>query len=98
MKVKGRIDEALALLAEARDLADRTEERYYLSELHRFTGELLMRRSASERADADAIEASLRRAVAIAREQEARSFELRATTTPRHIAGMLSAESGSRDA
>ena len=78
---QARVDEALATLAEARAIAERTEERCYLSEIHRLHGELLMRKGPSTAGEADAIERVLGDAVAVARDQEARGFELRARTT-----------------
>ena len=73
----GRIDEALALLDEAEAIAERTRERYYLAETLRIRGELLSYRGEHP----DAVVAALERAVRVAREQEARSFELRAATS-----------------
>jgi predicted ATPase len=71
--LQGRLDEALAILRDVDALAEHTEERFYSSETHRLMGELLQRQGAP----ADAVEGALRRAVAIAQGQSARSFELR---------------------
>jgi predicted ATPase len=63
-----RLDDALAEL-------ERTEERLYEAEMHRIRGEILLQR---DPADTAAAERSLQAAIAIARSQKARSFELRA--------------------
>jgi class 3 adenylate cyclase/predicted ATPase len=71
----GKITEALAAVADGLAVARRLNERFVESELHRVQAELLLRK-----ADADpvAVEACLRRALDMAREQQARSLELRA--------------------
>ncbi len=46
--VAGQIDEALAAIEEARERAERTEERWYLPELLRLRGELLLRQGKAE--------------------------------------------------
>jgi predicted ATPase len=74
---QGRLDEALALLEDARATGERSEERYYAAEVHRLSGEIRRERDAP----AGEIEAPLREAVSIARVQEARGFELRAATS-----------------
>jgi predicted ATPase len=63
-----RLDLALAEL-------ERTEERLYEAEMHRIRGEILLKR---DPADTAAAERSLETAIAVARSQRARSFELRA--------------------
>ena len=63
-----RLDDALAVL-------ERTEQRYYEAELHRIRAAILLKRNP---ADTAAAEQSLQVAIAIARSQKARSFELRA--------------------
>ena len=77
----GRTDEGLVLLDEALTTAAATEERSCEADLLRLKGELLLqtaKRTARKAAiEADA-EAALRQALAIARRQGARSFELRA--------------------
>jgi predicted ATPase len=78
-----RIDEGLAVAAEALSLVEATGERFYEAELHRLRGEFLLRKApagrgssaASARAEA---EACFRRALDIARRQGAKSLELRA--------------------
>ncbi len=76
-KKAGRRDESLALLTEALDFASRSGEHFYEAELHRLRGELLL-----ESDDGDsALEAEqcFDRAIDIARQQSAKSFELRAS-------------------
>jgi predicted ATPase len=71
--------EGLRLLAEAIALTDKTEERWYEAELHRLQGELWL-----EQADSDAAaqaEACFQRALALARNQQAKSWELRTATS-----------------
>jgi predicted ATPase len=70
--------EGLAVLAEASDIMEDTDERLWEAELHRLKGELLLRVEGAERGGA---ERWLRRAVTVARQQEARLLELRAATS-----------------
>ncbi len=70
----GRIDEALLALAEAFAEVEKTEERWWEGELHRLRGELL--RSDEMNQDAEA-EACFRKAIDVARGQQAKSLELR---------------------
>jgi predicted ATPase len=69
----GQAEEALAAIAEALAVIDRTHEGYAEAELHRLNGEL-------QRNDADAA-ACFHRAIAVAQRQKAKSFELRAVTS-----------------
>ena len=71
----GRTTEALGALAEAMNRVAETDERYYEAELHRITGELLLKSEAGSQLGA---EVCFQKAFAVAREQKARSFELRA--------------------
>jgi tetratricopeptide (TPR) repeat protein len=71
----GRIEEGLGVLAEALEHAERTGERYYEAELYRFKGELLRQRGGAE----EEAEGCFHKAIEVARRQEARSWELRAT-------------------
>ena len=75
----GRTDEALALVAEARELIGKTDEGFYAGELHRLEGEL--RREKSGGADEAGVEACFERALDAARAEGARAFELRAATS-----------------
>jgi predicted ATPase len=67
---------ALTTLAEALALVEKTDERYWQTELYRLRAELLLMQGD----DAEA-EASLQKAVEVARGQSAKSWELRATTS-----------------
>jgi predicted ATPase/class 3 adenylate cyclase len=87
---QGETDEGLGAIAEALRTADVTAARLWEAELHRLRGELLLAR---DRADASGAEAAFREAIAIARWQHARSWELRAATSH---ARLLSAR-GMRD-
>ena len=71
----GRLDEGLAVLDEAAAHSERTGERYFMSDSHRWRGELLRARG-----DGAAAEASFLEALAIAGRQKALLFELRAAT------------------
>jgi predicted ATPase len=74
--IAGQFDDALAAIDQTLERAGRTEERWYLPELLRIRGELLIRRG-----DADAVATALQcfaDSLRWAREQKARSWELRA--------------------
>jgi adenylate cyclase len=72
----GRTDEALDLLVEALAFVERTDERYYEAEIRRLYGEVLLQQGNEAEA-----KASYRAAIEVARQQQARSWELRATTS-----------------
>jgi adenylate cyclase len=74
----GQSEEGLALIAEAQEFIEKTEERSVEAEMHRVKGELLLVRSASDPAQA---EASFREALEVARCRSAKSLELRAATS-----------------
>jgi predicted ATPase len=71
----GDIDAALGALTEALDRVENTGERWFEAELHRRRGETIAQRPGSNGGDA---EACLRRALAVARAQGAKMWELRA--------------------
>ena len=73
----GRFDDGARALDEALALAEKTEERFYEPELHRLRGELHL----AETNDQAAAEACFRTAIATARRQPSRAWELRATTS-----------------
>ena len=73
----GRAEEGLVAIDEALTEARTHNERWWDAELHRLRGELLLMRGA----DASDAEAALMRGIEIARSQQARSLELRATTS-----------------
>ena len=66
-----------ATLETARETASRTEERCYLSEIHRLSAQLLSE-SPDAASRAGEIEQHLREAIRVAQEQGARAFQLRA--------------------
>ena len=72
----GRFDEALGALARAFAVCERTGERFYLAELWRLQGEALAKQGRLPEA-----EESLHTAIGIARQQEARLFELRSAVS-----------------
>jgi predicted ATPase/class 3 adenylate cyclase len=71
----GRIEEGLSAVREALGEVEETDLRWYEPELNRLEGELLL---ASKEPEESSAEASFRNALAIAREQQAKSWELRA--------------------
>jgi predicted ATPase len=71
----GQVDEGMHLLAEALAMVDTTGERHTEAELHRLRGELLLRQAVPE---VQAAEACFHEALAVARRQQAKSWELRA--------------------
>jgi predicted ATPase len=73
---RGDLVGALNLLTEALVLVDQTGECWFGAELHRLKGELLWAMG-----DQDPAEAALRTAVALARDQDAKSWELRAAAS-----------------
>jgi predicted ATPase len=71
----GRVEEGLAALEEAIDVAKETNEPYYEAELHRLRGDALVKSGSVPLSEA---ESCFHRAIEIARQQQAKSFELRA--------------------
>lgn len=69
-------EEGLKRLAEAAELIERTEERWAAAEMHRLRGMLLLATN-----EHDAAEGSFNQALAVARRQNARFWELRAATS-----------------
>ena len=74
----GQIDAGLEVLAEAQSMSDKTGERFWLAEQLRLRGELLIRRGAPFRSEA---EACFQQSLEVARRQQAKSLELRAATS-----------------
>jgi predicted ATPase len=75
-------DEGLIVLDEAVALVHRTQEAYYLAELHRLKGELLLMQSSNLSGDTAAVAKAkecFHDAIRIARQQQAKSWELRAS-------------------
>jgi predicted ATPase len=74
----GQPDRGLTVLTEALELVGHTGERLWKAELYRLQGQLLLAHTRDNRPEA---ETCLRAALAIARSQQARSWELRAATS-----------------
>jgi predicted ATPase/class 3 adenylate cyclase len=74
----GRSEAAQRAIAEALMFAEESGEHWWVADLHRLKGELLLTRSAENRAEA---EACFRRALNVAHQQSGRAFELRAATS-----------------
>jgi predicted ATPase len=72
----GHLEEGLTTLAEALALVEEADERHWEAELHRLRGELLRMQGAEAEA-----EASFHKAIEVARRQQAKSWELRATVS-----------------
>jgi predicted ATPase len=72
----GHPDEGLAVLAEAQAVMAVTGVQWYAAELSRLKGALLLRQAVPDAAQA---EACFQQALAVARQQQAKSWELRAT-------------------
>jgi len=72
----GQTEETSVLLDDALQIVERTGERWFAAELNRQKGELLLRQGHCEQA-----EELYRKALSIAREQEAKMWELRAAVS-----------------
>ena len=72
----GQVQEGLARLADALALVEKTGERYYEAEVRRLKGDLLCMQGIGPAAEAEYEEA-----IQVARQQEAKSLELRATVS-----------------
>ncbi len=83
----GRLDDALATMQEGLDEVEATGQRFYEAELHRMRGELLL--ALGRHGDG---ESSLRRAVAVARDQGALPFRLRAEAALARLAAASAAD------
>jgi predicted ATPase len=68
----------LTVLTEALTHVDKTGERWYEPELYRLKGELLLQQNSDNQAKA---ESCLHQAITIAQNQQAKSLELRATSS-----------------
>jgi predicted ATPase/class 3 adenylate cyclase len=80
----GAVDEGLAAISEAQEMAKRTEDHFWDAELHRLRGEFVLARPGNE----EEAEKCFREALEVARRQGARSLELRAATSlARHRRG-----------
>ena len=74
----GHANEALDVLITALDMVEKTGERWFEAELYRLSGEWRLAHRRSDRGEA---ETAFRRAMAVAREQNAKLWELRAATS-----------------
>ncbi len=74
----GEPEAGLAVLTEALTLVETTGERWYEAEVYRLKGALLLQQHADHQAEA---ETCFHHAIEIARNQQAKSFELRAATS-----------------
>jgi predicted ATPase len=80
----GQFEEGMRLVADALTDVNRTGERFFEAELYRFRGELTLKQQSSGQSRATSVkqaESCFGRAIAIARQQQAKSWELRATTS-----------------
>ncbi len=86
----GQAEEGLRVVEEALAFVERTEERFYEAELHRLKGELLLAQEGKrqkpalglvEGAKIEEVEECFQKAINIDRQQEAKSWELRAATS-----------------
>ena len=75
-EIAGQIEDGAARLDQALQLVERTGERWFVAELDRQRGRLLLRQGHPE-----AAEELYRKALGIARDQEAKLWELRAATS-----------------
>jgi predicted ATPase len=80
----GQVEEGLSVVAEALAAVEKTEERWCEAELYRLRGELTLATSSVQRLGSSVqkeAEGYFLKAIEIARQQQARSWELRATTS-----------------
>ena len=75
-EITGQVKEGLTVLDDALRIVERTRERWTEAELYRHKGQLLLRQRNTE-----AAERFYHKALSIAREQEAKLWELRATVS-----------------
>jgi class 3 adenylate cyclase/predicted ATPase len=75
-EIAGQIEEAATQLDDALQIVEKTGERWFAAELNRRKGDLLLRQG-----DFEAVEELYRKALSIAREQEAKLWELRAAAS-----------------
>jgi class 3 adenylate cyclase/predicted ATPase len=75
-EIAGQVEEASTLLDDALQIVERTGERWFAAELNRQKGQLLLQQGHPE-----AAKELYRKALSIAREQEAKLWELRATVS-----------------
>jgi predicted ATPase len=78
----GQVEEGLATVSKALAAVEKTGERCWGAELYRLQGELLVRQPAHREQEA---EACFHQALAVARRQQAKSWELRAAMSLSHL-------------
>jgi len=91
-EIAGQIEESSTLLDDALQTVAKTEERWYAAELNRHKGQLLLRQGHTEAADE-----LYRKALSIAREQEAKLWELRAAASLARLRRDQDREAEARD-
>jgi len=91
-EIAGEVQEAVALLDDALRIADRTGERWLEAEAKEHKGRLLLRQG-----HAEAAEELYRKALSIAREQEAKLWELRAAVSLARLRGDQGYRTEARD-
>jgi predicted ATPase len=94
LALTGAIDDGLKVLAEALATAETSGARGADAELHRLRGDLLRRLPSPEFTE---VEACFRRALAVAREQGTRGFELRAAVSLARLLSELGRCAEARD-
>jgi predicted ATPase len=77
----GNTKAGLAALAEALAQVENTEERFWEAEIYRLKGELLLKTESTGMQAAESPEGCFRKAIEIARRQQGKSLELRATVS-----------------
>jgi len=79
-KAGQKVEERLTILAEALELVEKTEERYWEAEIYRLKGELLLKDEVGRMSELSP-EDNFHKAIGVARQQEGKSLELRATVS-----------------
>jgi predicted ATPase len=74
----GQFDDAWRCIGEAMTTMETTKERWFEADVHRTAGEVVL---VSRKSDAAKAEPYFERALAVARKQQAKSWELRAATS-----------------
>jgi two-component system NtrC family sensor kinase len=91
-EITGQVEECLTLLDDALGIIERTGERWLAAELNRHKGQLLLRRG-----DFETAEELYRKALSIAKEQEAKLWELRAAMSLARLRRQQDRPSEARD-
>jgi len=90
----GQLENAWRCLGDAMTAAETSKERWYEAEIHRVAGEIALLGSAP---DPEKAEEHFERAIAIARAQQAKSWELRAATSLARLWGEQGKRQHARD-